>query len=293
MSHPVTSDTVNGTVNSNGAPTKAPTPEQSNHQPNVRHIPIFVEGRDEPVINRNLDTSQAGDFSRSGSDKGSPGTAFGDTGSLFNRVKNFPVRSNIENEFFQKAGTRNASPGRTIPVKVTQQAPKSPNTPSPQPQKAPARAFEVPEPERRSPAPQSKQAEQPNSTQTTQQQQQPKTFPKEDLIGKIEKIQNDVLSLMDQVEKFTGTSRKDRQYVYLDEMLTQNLLKLDTIDADGQEKIKQARRNAIKCINQCIAVLEQKADAAAAAKNSEASATSQKSERAANEAKCVPSQDSN
>uniref|UniRef100_A0A1L8DU94 Putative bag family molecular chaperone regulator 5 n=1 Tax=Nyssomyia neivai TaxID=330878 RepID=A0A1L8DU94_9DIPT len=248
MSHPVTS--TESSVNST---TKAPAPEQNNHQPNVRHIPIFVEGRDEPVINRNLDTSKSGEFSRSGSDKGSPGGVFGDSGSLFNRVKNFPVRSNIESEFFQKAGPRTASPGRTVPTKVTPQAPQSPCAP------------DVPEPERKSPAPQSKPAG--NPPQATQE---PKAFPKDDLIGKIEKIQNDVLSLMDQVEKFTGTSRKDRQYIYLDEMLTQNLLKLDTIDADGQEKIKQARRNAIKCINQCIAVLEQKATV--------------------NEAKSVPSQ---
>lgn len=46
-------------------------------------------------------------------------------------------------------------------------------------------------------------------------------------------------------------------------MLTQNLLKLDTIDTEGKENIKQARREAIKCINKCIAVLEAKADSGA------------------------------
>lgn len=73
---------------------------------------------------------------------------------------------------------------------------------------------------------------------------------------------------MDEVEQFTGTSRKDKQYKYLDEMLTQNLLKLDTIDTEGKENIKQARREAIKCINICIAALEKKADSAAAAAQS-------------------------
>lgn len=87
-------------------------------------------------------------------------------------------------------------------------------------------------------------------------------------IEKIQSIQREVLALMDEVEQFTGTSRKDKQYKYLDEMLTQNLLKLDTIDTEGKENIKQARREAIKCINICIAALEKKADSAAAAAES-------------------------
>ncbi|GAB0093139.1 hypothetical protein DMENIID0001_082080 [Sergentomyia squamirostris] len=264
MSSPVTSSTVNGVnVSAGKAATspKAAAPEQSNHQPNVRHIPIFVEGRDEPVMNRNLDTSsssQSSDFQRaSGSEKSPSGGTF----DLYNRVKNFPVKTNFDNEFFQKAGARSASPGRTIPVKTNHQAPQQSSATTPPPPQA---SPKVPDVERKSPAPQPK----PNSAQNPPQnkpeppKQQP--FPKEDLITKIANIQKDVQSLMDQVEKYTGTSRKDRQYLYLDEMLTQNLLKLDTIDTEGLDTIKQARRNAIKCINQCIAVLEQKTDAAAA-----------------------------
>lgn len=53
--------------------------------------------------------------------------------------------------------------------------------------------------------------------------------------------------------------------MYLDEMLTQNLLKLDSIDAEDQPQIKSARKEAIKSINHCIAVLEAKAEAAGAA----------------------------
>lgn len=81
----------------------------------------------------------------------------------------------------------------------------------------------------------------------------------EDSIAKIQKIQSSVLELMDSVEKFDGKSRKE--YLYLDEMLTQNLLKLDTIDAEGKENIKQARREAIKCVNGLISVLEAKLEA--------------------------------
>lgn len=82
---------------------------------------------------------------------------------------------------------------------------------------------------------------------------------------KIQKIQRDVLAIFDQVEQFKGgkDGKKDKAYIYLDEMLTQNLLKLDSIDAEDQPQIKSARKEAIKSINTCIAVLEAKAEAGA------------------------------
>lgn len=61
------------------------------------------------------------------------------------------------------------------------------------------------------------------------------------------------------VEQFGG-KRRDKDYMYLDEMLTRNLLKLDTIDTNGKESIRLARKEAIKCIQTSIAVLEAKAD---------------------------------
>lgn len=61
------------------------------------------------------------------------------------------------------------------------------------------------------------------------------------------------------VEQFGG-KRGDRDYIYLDEMLTRNLLKLDTIDTNGKDSIRMARKEAIKCIQTSIAVLEAKAD---------------------------------
>lgn len=64
---------------------------------------------------------------------------------------------------------------------------------------------------------------------------------------------------MTDVENFAGT-KADKRYMFLDEMLTRNLIKLDTIETDGKENIRLARREAIKCIQKCIAVLEAKAD---------------------------------
>lgn len=87
----------------------------------------------------------------------------------------------------------------------------------------------------------------------------PQTPHTADCISKIQAIQRDVLELMLAVEQFGG-KRGDRDYMYLDEMLTRNLLKLDTIDTNGKESIRMARKEAIKCIQTSIAVLEAKAD---------------------------------
>lgn len=65
-----------------------------------------------------------------------------------------------------------------------------------------------------------------------------------------------MLELMSRVEQYDGNSPKE--YAFLDEMLTQNLLKLDDIDAEGKENIKNARREAIKCINSLISLMDAK-----------------------------------
>lgn len=233
-------------------------------QPNVRHIPIFVEGRDEPLVNKSNDyhkTSATNDGNESLYNNFHQQKQFHQQpqqhtresspkppsvgGSLFDRVKNFPT-VNLKNQASQQR--RSDSPNRTIPVNV-QHSTNNSNQQQPQQQ-------------------QQSQPQPPQPQPPQQQQQRPNTAPVQSAamrqsissIQKIQNIQKDVLELMDHVEKFIGSSRKDKQYLYLDEMLTQNLLKLDTIDADGQENIKQARREAIKCINKCIAVLEAKAD---------------------------------
>lgn len=81
-----------------------------------------------------------------------------------------------------------------------------------------------------------------------------------DPLEKIKSVKNDVLDLMQQVETFIGT-RKDKRYMYLDEMLTRNLLKLDNVETEGKDNIRTMRREAIKCIQECINKLEAKAQA--------------------------------
>uniref|UniRef100_A0A182PUK0 DNA-directed RNA polymerases I, II, and III subunit RPABC5 n=1 Tax=Anopheles epiroticus TaxID=199890 RepID=A0A182PUK0_9DIPT len=286
-------------------------------QPTVRHIPIFVEGRSEPLINtapesqssqQSPQQQQHHHHSTGSMGEGVPSmdmpsrNDFFKHGTIFDSVRDMPVRSNFPG--FHQGFKREASPGgsRTSPfsdmsnhmwsepataanvprgTSIPRQTP-SPSTTAQQQQahqtKANATAntqHQVP----RTAQPPPPQPQQQQHTQTQQQPQQqqppaagqdqpdsrPKMPTKEDPITKIQKIQKDVLAIFDQVEQFKGGSdgKKDKTYIYLDEMLTQNLLKLDSIDAEDQPQIKSARKEAIKSINTCIAVLEAKAEAGA------------------------------
>lgn len=59
------------------------------------------------------------------------------------------------------------------------------------------------------------------------------------------------------VNEFNGTV-KDKQYRYLDEMLTQCMLKLDDIDTMGIDELRLARKNAVKKVQANIDMLESK-----------------------------------
>ena len=96
----------------------------------------------------------------------------------------------------------------------------------------------------------------------------------------IEEVAASVAEHRQGVEAFTG-QRKDRQFLYLDEMLTRCLLQLDNVDPDGRDDVRQARRNVIKDINAAIALLETKANENAQAKPAEEAAAEAKDAAAA------------
>ncbi|EGI66292.1 BAG domain-containing protein Samui [Acromyrmex echinatior] len=64
--------------------------------------------------------------------------------------------------------------------------------------------------------------------------------------------------LAEQVQRYVGGSRQDKEYMYLDEMLTRELIKLDDIETEGRENVRLARKNAIKSIQDTISLLETK-----------------------------------
>jgi hypothetical protein len=54
-------------------------------------------------------------------------------------------------------------------------------------------------------------------------------------------------------------SRSDKEYLYLDDMLTKQLISLDGIDTAGREEIRQLRKDSIAFVNQCLSRLDEKA----------------------------------
>ncbi|XP_057667771.1 BAG domain-containing protein Samui [Diorhabda carinulata] len=198
--------------------------QQQHQEPksNERIIPIQVEGRDIPVIPKNIHI---------------PPT----------HSHQMPQR----HDHFSRAGFPDEHFSQKFPHNFQQQHPKD----------------EIPIPvQREKPAAEQHQQQAPPQQTAPQSQkvetQEPKVPPPErkrvSPIEQIQEIQKDVSNLMEQVEKFTGKS-KDKQYLYLDEMLTRNLIKLDNIDTQGQENIRLSRKEAIKCIQQAISLLESRA----------------------------------
>lgn len=285
---------------------------QQQAQPNVRVIPIFVEGRDQPVINRDLpDSSSSGSIPDMGQmprqeiPRMAPTMDFGNDmpsfthGSIFDRAKDFPVRRNFPSaqEFFNRgASPSRESPIRQVPINHVNEPVFAPFQPQPQQQYMPPRRqqpsptqvpfppnkqprsrtssrnseeppVQQPEPRQvpvqcQSPSPQQPQQQQPADPQE-EPSEEPKPQPvREGPIEKIQKIQKDVLDLMTLVEQFNGRTRKNKDYIYLDEMLTQSLIRLDDVETQGKENVKLARKEAVKCINRCLSVLEAKAEAA-------------------------------
>merc|ERR1719273_1612546 len=63
-------------------------------------------------------------------------------------------------------------------------------------------------------------------------------------LEKITKIQGNVRELVKQLEKFQG-SKESKEYKYLDEMLTRNLLALDGLNLEGRDDVRQVRKESI------------------------------------------------
>ena len=74
-------------------------------------------------------------------------------------------------------------------------------------------------------------------------------------IEKLDKVREAVKELSGRIEAFKG-GKKDKEYLYLDEMLTRHLVSLDCIEANGRDDIRQMRKDTIKSINRCVSQLD-------------------------------------
>ncbi|XP_006879113.1 PREDICTED: BAG family molecular chaperone regulator 5 [Elephantulus edwardii] len=72
------------------------------------------------------------------------------------------------------------------------------------------------------------------------------------VLGHLAEIQGEVLS-------FDG-KRSDKNYIRLEELLTKQLLALDAVDAQGEERCKAARKQAVKLAQNILSYLDLKSD---------------------------------
>ncbi|XP_050298270.1 BAG domain-containing protein Samui isoform X2 [Anthonomus grandis grandis] len=226
-----------------------------------RVIPIHVEGRDDPVMPKHrgpTPTQSQPQTERIFTDSpqqpqqhraSQPETIFGRRPEAFTQyvhrdphkfANDWPHHTFggfPEDEFgFRRTESPTRFSGGAKPQQQHQQQATPPPTQKPTEQK--------PEPQKQQP----------------EQKPQPQKPQPPGPIEQIQAIQKDVSSLLEQVENFQGAP-KDKNYLYLDEMLTRNLLKLDNVDTQGQDSIRSARKEAIKCIEKGIGLLETKANA--------------------------------
>lgn len=134
---------------------------------------------------------------------------------------------------------------------------------------APGRA-ESPHPKSNSRAPSSEPQSRPGKSPTPSRvSPQPESCPPKDpKIAKLDKIKADVDVLLEKIENFKGT-KSDKEYLYLDEMLTRHLIALDGVDPEGQQEIRQLRKESIKSVNRCLSMLDSKVSETNAEENNE------------------------
>lgn len=74
----------------------------------------------------------------------------------------------------------------------------------------------------------------------------------------IKKVEQESERLNVHIEFGSFQSRTDRIYIYVEEMLTKLLINLDSINCDGNEEMRAARKKAVQYINQLTENLEAK-----------------------------------
>ncbi|XP_029459780.1 BAG family molecular chaperone regulator 4 isoform X2 [Rhinatrema bivittatum] len=77
-------------------------------------------------------------------------------------------------------------------------------------------------------------------------------------IHKISQILEEVLVLEEEVDEFVG-KKTDKAYRCLEELLTKQLLELDSVETGGQDGVRQARKEAVRKLQAILEKLERKA----------------------------------
>lgn len=75
-------------------------------------------------------------------------------------------------------------------------------------------------------------------------------------LAKVQQIVERVAKLEQEVKCFDG-KRNDKKYLLLEELLTKELLALDSVDPEGRADVRQARRDGVRRVQTILEELEQ------------------------------------
>ncbi|CAL1578390.1 unnamed protein product [Knipowitschia caucasica] len=94
------------------------------------------------------------------------------------------------------------------------------------------------------------------TTPTPATAEAPKAEPKHPGLAKVEQIIERVTKLEQEVKCFDG-KKNDKRYLLLEELLTKELLALDSVDPEGRVDVRQARRDGVRRVQTILDFLEQ------------------------------------
>lgn len=77
-------------------------------------------------------------------------------------------------------------------------------------------------------------------------------------LARVQEVMSRVLLLQEDVDEFVG-KKTDKSYRCLEELLTKELLVLDSVETGGQEAVRLARKEAVQRIQAILDQLERKA----------------------------------
>lgn len=75
-------------------------------------------------------------------------------------------------------------------------------------------------------------------------------------LAKVQQIVDRVVKLEQEVKCFAG-KKNDKKYLLLEELLTKELLALDSVDPEGRADVRQARRDGVRRVQTILEELEQ------------------------------------
>ncbi len=248
-----------------------PDPRKQSAPPTsgVRHIPIFVEGRSDPVVRRNTtaEFKKPSDYYPMGAKK--------KTEKPDLDLKNKPVNKPAHNE---PTSPISPPPG-PIPMGCSPSHLNLNKNPEEEPKKPDAKKPDSKRPDVKEPEPISKEPIplpcSPNLLNKNEPEvQNPEEIPKpstpkpepenrergkeEMELDKVEKIKCKMQELIQRINDFKG-KKTDKEYLYLDDRLTRLLCELDSVESFGRDDIRSIRKESILTINRCLSMLDAKA----------------------------------